>query len=112
LINTSCDNNAALAGRVSPFFHALRRDLHDLPVVFPPQSLVVKQTRQRRSTGTEYTPRDLAEDMVRFALEPLVYSPGPRDGVEPELWRLRSSRELRVGGLFGLGLSLSGRLSC
>jgi hypothetical protein len=94
LIYTSCENDAALAGRVSPFFYALRRDLHDLPVVFPPQSLVVKQTRQRRSAGTEYTPRDLAEEMVRYALEPLVYAPGPRDGVGPEQWRLRPSNEI------------------
>jgi hypothetical protein len=94
LIKTVCDNNNALAGRVAPFFYTLRRDLHDLPVVFPAQSLVVKPTRARRESGTEYTPRELAEEMVRHALEPLVYSPGPRDGAERDLWRVRPSAEL------------------
>jgi hypothetical protein len=94
LVNTVCDNNAALANRVAPFVYALGTDLHGLPVVFPPESLVVKQTRVRRESGTEYTPRALAEEIVRFALEPLVYSPGPRDGLEPEQWRLRPSKEL------------------
>ncbi|MGA7200693.1 MAG: DNA methyltransferase, partial [Candidatus Cybelea sp.] len=94
LVNTVCDNNAALAGRVSPFVYALRTDLHGLPVVFPPESLVVRQTRERRDSGTEYTPRELAEEMVRYALEPLAYSPGPRDGIEPNRWRLRLSSEL------------------
>jgi hypothetical protein len=94
LLNTVCDNNVALAGRVSPFVYALRTDLHGLPVVFPPESLVVKQTRARRDSGTEYTPRELAEEMVRYTLEPLVYSPGPRDGLESDRWRLRPSAEL------------------
>lgn len=94
LVNTICDNDAALARRVAPFYYALRKDLHGLPVVFPQQSLVVKKTRERRSSGTEYTPRALAEEMVRYALEPLVYSPGPKEGVEPEQWRLRPSSEL------------------
>lgn len=94
LVNTICDNDAALAGRVSPFVYTLRTDLHGLPVVFPTESLVVKQTRARRESGTEYTPRELAEEMVRYTLEPLVYSPGPRDGTEPEKWRLRTSKEL------------------
>jgi hypothetical protein len=94
LVNTVCDNNAALAGRVSPFVYALRTDLHGLPVVFPPETLVVKQTRARRDSGTEYTPRELAEEMVRYALEPLAYSPGPKEGAESDRWRLRSSAEL------------------
>jgi hypothetical protein len=94
LVNTVCDNNAALANRVSPFVYTLRTDLHGLPVVFAPKSLVVKQTRARRDSGTEYTPRELAEEMVRYALEPLVYSPGPRDGIQSDQWRLRPSKEL------------------
>lgn len=94
LVKTVCDNNDTLAGRVAPFFYTLRRDLHDLPVVFPAQSLVVKPTRARRESGTEYTPRELAEEMVRYSLEPLVYSPGPREGVERDEWRLRPSAEL------------------
>ncbi len=94
LLNTACDNKRDLATRVGPFVYALRKDLHGLPVIFNTGSLVVKQTRARRDSGTEYTPRELAEEMVQYELEPLVYSPGPRDGVEPDKWKLRSSKEL------------------
>ena len=94
LVNTVCDNDRALSDRVLPYAYALRTDLHGLPVVFPAGSLVVKQTRARRESGTEYTPRELAEEMVRYALEPLVYSPGPKEGVEADKWQLRPSTEL------------------
>ncbi len=94
LLNTACDNDAALAARLAPFVYSMRADLHGLPVVFKPGVLVVRQTRARRDSGTEYTPRELAEEMVRYALEPLVYSPGPRDDVKPEKWQLRASGDL------------------
>jgi hypothetical protein len=48
----------------------------------------------RRSSGTYYTPRALAEEVVRHTLDPLVQSPGPAEGAEPSGWRLRPSREL------------------
>lgn len=94
LLNTVCDNDLTLSDRVAPYVYGLRRDLHGLPVVFNPGSLVVKQTRARRDSGTEYTPRELAEETVHHELEPLVYSPGPRDGVESDKWKLRSAKEL------------------
>ena len=36
----------------------------------------------------------LADEVAQYALEPLVYSPGPQDGAEPQDWKLRSSAEL------------------
>jgi len=94
LVNTVCDNDRSLSQRVLPYAYTLRTDLRGLPMVFPTGSLIVKKTRERRESGTEYTPRELADEMVRYTLEPLVYSPGPKDGVEREDWRLRSTDEL------------------
>jgi hypothetical protein len=94
LLLTACERARDLVPALTPYAYLLRKDLHGLPLVFPRGSLVVKQTRARRESGTEYTPRELAEEMVRYALEPLVYSPGPRDGAEPTNWRLKASTEL------------------
>ncbi|MGH7729111.1 MAG: DNA methyltransferase, partial [Vulcanimicrobiaceae bacterium] len=94
LVMTACDSKRDVVERVLPFAALLRSDLHELPTIFPPGSLVVKQTRARRDSGTEYTPRSLAEEVVHYALEPLVYAPGPADGALPESWRLKPSDEL------------------
>jgi hypothetical protein len=56
--------------------------------------MYVSQSSDRRSSGTYYTPRVLAEEVVQYALEPIVYSPGPADGVESTDWKLKKSTEL------------------
>ena len=94
LVKTVCETDRSLEHRLLPYAFILRLDLHGLPVVFPTGSLVVKQTRARRDSGTEYTPKELAEEIVRYALEPLVYSPGPKDGAPEDAWHLRPSTEL------------------
>ncbi len=81
-LKTACGNDARLADRVAPIVYCLDTDLHDLPAIFAAGSLVVKKTRARRDSGTEYTPSELAEEMVRYALEPLVYTPGLRSSAE------------------------------
>jgi hypothetical protein len=83
-LHAACDNDADLADRVRPLRGLLRRDLRRLPTVFPAGSLVITQVGDRRATGTHYTPRKLAEEIVKYTLEPLCYSPGPAEGVEPE----------------------------
>lgn len=93
-LQEACDNDNALIARLTPIAYLMREDLRGLPLVFKPGALVLKQTKARRDSGTEYTPRELAEEMVQYALEPLVYSPGPRDGIEPKKWKLRPSKEL------------------
>ena len=42
-----------------------------------PGGVLVVETPSRASAGAHYTPKDLAEEVVRYALEPLVYDPGP-----------------------------------
>ena len=61
-------------------------------MVFLPGSVYVTQTTERRDTGTQYTPKDLADEIVRYALEPLVYEPGPAQGADPADWRIKPAR--------------------
>lgn len=93
LVMTACDSREEVVARVLPFAPLLRLDLHGLPTIFPSDSLVVKQTRARRDSGTEYTPRVLADEMVHYALQPLVYN-GPVEGKPPDEWTLKSSAEI------------------
>lgn len=90
----ACDNDQATYDRVRPFGGLLRKDLRELPAVFMPRALYVTQVSLRRDSGTAYTTKDLADEAVQYALEPLVYSPGPAEGAEPADWKLKSSAEL------------------
>jgi hypothetical protein len=90
----ACDNDQALGERVAPFGGLLRRDLRGDPLVYLPGSTYVTKASERRSSGTYYTPRALAEEVVRHTLDPLVHRPGPAEGALPADWRLRPSGEL------------------
>ena len=93
-LHAACDNDAELTERVRPLRGLLRRDLRGLPTVFPAGSLVITQVGDRRATGTHYTPRKLAEEIVKYTLEPLCYSPGPADGADLADWQVRPATEL------------------
>jgi len=75
--------------RVLPFWGLIRSDLRGLPVVLLPGSQFVTQTSTRRNMGAQYTTKALAEEVVQYALEPLVYDPGPHNEPDPERWKLR-----------------------
>ncbi|MEV1107799.1 DNA methyltransferase [Micromonospora sp. NPDC049751] len=66
-----------LRDRLRPFIGIIRRDLRNRPLVVVPGGVLVVETPSRASAGAHYTPRSLAEEVVRHALEPLVYDPGP-----------------------------------
>ncbi|WP_068688061.1 Eco57I restriction-modification methylase domain-containing protein [Thermobifida halotolerans] len=83
-----------LSERLLPFFGLLRTDLRGLPVVVLPGELYVTESPLRRNTGTHYTPRFLAEQVVEGALEPLVYEPGPLQTADRDEWKLKSSAEI------------------
>jgi hypothetical protein len=83
-----------LAGRLQPFHGLIRNDLRGFPYVVPAGGLVMTESPQRANTGTHYTPRSLAEEVVLHALQPLVYSPGPLDNEDGSEWRLKSSAEI------------------
>ncbi|WP_084039579.1 Eco57I restriction-modification methylase domain-containing protein [Demequina sp. NBRC 110053] len=83
-----------LAGRLQPFHGLIRNDLRGFPYVVPAGGLVMTESPQRANTGTHYTPRSLAEQVVLHALQPLVYSPGPLDTENISEWKLKSSAEI------------------
>ncbi|BCK57498.1 Eco57I restriction-modification methylase domain-containing protein [Nocardia wallacei] len=86
--------DAPLRDRLRPFIGIIRRDLRDRPLVVLPGGVLVVETPSRANSGAHYTPRDLAEEVVRYALEPLVYSPGPHDTADADGWRLVSSEQI------------------
>jgi hypothetical protein len=83
-----------IVDQLAPLFALIRNDLRDFPYVVPAGGLVMTESPQRANTGTHYTPRSLAEDVVLHALEPLVYSPGPLDCENSSDWVLKSSTEI------------------
>lgn len=86
--------DAQLRDRLRPFIGIIRRDLRNRPLVVQPGGVLVVETPSRASAGAHYTPRDLAEEVVRYALEPLVYSPGPHDTADADTWQLVSSEQI------------------
>ncbi|MCM0673880.1 SAM-dependent DNA methyltransferase [Micromonospora phytophila] len=83
-----------LSERLLPFVGVIREDLRGLPVVILPGALFVTESALRRNTGTHYTPRFLAEEVVEGALEPLVYEPGPLQTADKSQWKPKSSKEI------------------
>ncbi|MGX1507460.1 UNVERIFIED_CONTAM: hypothetical protein RKD43_006085 [Streptomyces graminofaciens] len=86
--------DTALTERLLPFIGILREDLRGLPTVIPNGALYVTESSLRKNTGTHYTPRFLAEDVVLHALEPLVYEPGPLQTADTREWRLKSPEQI------------------
>ncbi|MGM1018265.1 MAG: Eco57I restriction-modification methylase domain-containing protein [Actinomycetota bacterium] len=82
------------AEQLLPFAGLIRTDLRDSPYVVPAGGIVMTESPQRANTGTHYTPRSLAEEVVLHALQPLVYSPGPLDTEDETQWKLKSSTEI------------------
>jgi len=70
-----------------PWGGAIRRGLRNRPYVVLPGGLYVAETPSRRNAGAHYTPRALAEEVVRHALEPLVFRPGPYQTPDSSAWR-------------------------
>ena len=73
-----------LRDRLRPFIGIIRRDLRNRPTVMVPGGVLVVETPSRQTAGAHYTPKSLATDVVRYALEPLVYDPGPHQ--QPDGW--------------------------
>jgi hypothetical protein len=93
-LRAACGNDDALAQRVLPYQGLLRENLRGEPTVFLAGSVYVTKTLERRASGTYYTPRALAEEVVRHALDPIVHAPGPAQEADPAAWRLRPPGEL------------------
>jgi hypothetical protein len=93
-LRVACGHDDDTVARVLPFWGLIRADLRGLPVVLLPGSQFVTQTSTRRNMGAQYTTKALAEEVVQYALEPLVYEPGPQNEVDPAKWALRVPAEI------------------
>ena len=72
----------------------IRRDDRDRPIVTRTGGRYIAPSSRRAATGAHYTPRSLAEEVVRHTLEPLVYRPGPLETLDRDAWVLRPSTDL------------------
>ncbi|GGJ17961.1 Eco57I restriction-modification methylase domain-containing protein [Paenarthrobacter histidinolovorans] len=90
----SVTRDEALLARLRPFLGIIRRDLRERPVVIQPGGLAVVETPSRANSGAHYTPKSLAQEVVRYALEPLVFQPGPHQTADESRWRLLDSNEI------------------
>ena len=75
-----------LRRRLRSWIGIIRRDLQDRPFVVVPGDLYIVETPSRRNSGAHYTPKDLAEQVVEHALQPLLYSPGPHQTADESRW--------------------------
>ncbi|MFI5752805.1 Eco57I restriction-modification methylase domain-containing protein [Streptomyces sp. NPDC051644] len=83
-----------LRERLRPFIGIIRRDLRGRPLVVEPGGVLLVETPSRASAGAHYTPRSLAEEVVRYALEPLVYAPGPYQTANQDAWQPLDSDQI------------------
>ncbi|EPD84341.1 hypothetical protein HMPREF1529_02407 [Microbacterium sp. oral taxon 186 str. F0373] len=83
-----------LRERVKPWLGLIRLDLRNRPFVVPKGALLVKETPSRKNAGAHYTPKSLAEDVVKYALEPLVYAPGAHQTANRDEWKLKSPTDI------------------
>ena len=89
-LRVACGHDDDTVERVLPFWGLIRPDLRGLPVVLLPGSTFVTQTSTRRNMGAQYTTKALAEEVVEYALEPLVYDHGPQNEPDRAEWRLKT----------------------
>jgi len=90
----ACGGDASLADSLQPLAGVLHVDPRGLPAVTLPGRRYIAPGTRRVSTGTHYTPRSLAEDIVINTLEPLVYRPGPLETADQSTWRIRPSNDV------------------
>ncbi|MFF9758005.1 MULTISPECIES: Eco57I restriction-modification methylase domain-containing protein [Streptomyces] len=93
-LETACGSDAALVERAVVFSGLYGIDLRGEPKVWPAGSVVVVRSGNRRDTGTHYTPKALAEEVVEHTLAPLCFAPGPAEGAQPGVWRAKTAEEL------------------
>lgn len=89
----ACGGDEKLAGLLSPYVNLFDEDSWGTFLVYRAGSFAVVRGSDRRDTGTHYTPRSLAENIVEKTLEPVTYF-GPSEGVERANWRLKTPSDI------------------
>lgn len=87
-------NDVHLVDRILPYYGLIRIDLREQPCVYLADALYVTGSALRGSTGTHYTPKFLAEQVVEGALEPLVFDPGPLQTADTSQWMPVSAEKI------------------
>ena len=64
LLLAACEGDQMLHVRLAPFAWVMRDDLRGLPTVIPAGAIYVTEVSHRRDSGTEYTTRELAEEVA------------------------------------------------
>ena len=90
----ACQGDQALFERIEPLAGLLRLDLRGRPLVFLPGDVYVTETGSRRDSGTAYTTRELADEVVEHTLAPLCYFPGPQHTPDTTQWHIRKSQDI------------------
>ena len=80
--------------QILPLAPLIRCNDRDQPSITHTGGRYVAPSTRRAATGAHYTPRSLAEEIVRHTLEPLVYRPGAADTLDAAEWVLRPSTDL------------------
>ncbi|GAA2746293.1 Eco57I restriction-modification methylase domain-containing protein [Kitasatospora cinereorecta] len=99
---SACNGDRALAEQILPFYPLIRTDLRGLPVVILPGTIYVTESKLRKNTGTHYTPRFLAEQVAKGALQPLMYEVGPLQTADETQWQPKTASrilELKVADI-------------
>lgn len=94
LLTPVAGSDPELLGTLVGWGNLIRRDLRNIPLVFPIGGLVVVETPSRKNSGAHYTPRSLAEEVVLHALQPLTHEPGPLQTNDEKEWKLKSAAEI------------------
>ncbi|MCZ2826682.1 MULTISPECIES: DNA methyltransferase [unclassified Modestobacter] len=87
-------DDTALHDRVLPWLGLARLDLRKQPFVVLDGGLLVKETPSRRNAGAHYTPKSLATEVVKHALEPLCFNPGPHQTADESQWKPKTSEQI------------------
>jgi hypothetical protein len=92
-LRAACQGKADVFERIKPWANLIRTDSLGRFQVYLAESRYVSGSSERRGTGTHYTPRFLAEEMVQHTLEPLIVE-GMAEGWPQDQWRKKTATEL------------------
>ena len=92
-LRAACGGDQPLLDRVLPWANLVRTDSIGRHQVYLQGSRYVTNSDERRGTGTHYTPRFLAEEMVEHTLAPLIVE-GMAEGLPRDEWKNKSATEL------------------
>ena len=78
-------------------------DRNATPDLVPEDAMVLQPSAERRRSGSHYTPRELTEQIVRTALEPIFRREAGEDVSDQErrLWWRNARDELDTAGVYG-----------